>query len=134
MPVCERCGIEMKRITVNHQLACKIPLPSVLARVWLDSPTVTTKRLAHEYNVHRDFMRQRIEQGGIPAYIQAQRGYIMRRMRWGRIEEEQPHVPTGKTTCKRCELIIPGTETYCKWCQEPAKELNPYESINLAYT
>lgn len=131
MPVCPRCNQEMKRITHNHVAACQIPPPFDLARLWLDCPTYTTKKLAHIYNVHTDFMRNRLSLAGIPVQIQAKRGHIIRRMNWGRTEEEPQTIPIGKATCKICTILIASNQKYCSFCIPTTNHISQRTSHDL---
>ena len=116
MPQCPRCSAKLKRITPNHINACAIPIPKYLAQSFIDEPCTTTKELAHKFDVHRDFMVRRLELGGIPTGIQANRGYFLRRLHWGSIKEERPKIPTGMKLCCDCGILILDIETICKEC------------------
>ena len=122
MVTCKQCGQTMKRITTRHIEACRIPLPNMLAQEWIDNPILTTKELAHNYDVHADFMRIRLSLGGIPTEVQANRGYKIRRLNWGMTENETPTIPQNKHQCEGCGIIIDRIMTHCSFC---IKELHP---------
>jgi hypothetical protein len=118
METCANCGIQLKRVTPNHLWAClRVQLPQPLAQQFLDEPTATTKSLARRYAVHTDFLRQRLEIGGIPIAVQAYRGHIIRRMKWGELCNEQAQIPHGMKQCPTCELLIPDEDETCIWCR-----------------
>ena len=125
MELCPRCGATMKRITPNHVKACSIPTPQELAQSFIDEPCVTTKTLADKCNVHRDFMEARLLLGGIPAVVQANRGHILRRMSWGKIQNETARIPPGMRQCPYCEILIPANHSMCVHCAIQVQKRKP---------
>jgi len=105
----------MKRITPQHIRACKIPCPEELAQKWIDNPILTTKDLAHQYKVHPDFMRIRLRLGGLPYFVQAHRGFVIRRMNWGMTGNEKAVVPIDMKQCV-CGILIPLKQFRCNYC------------------